>query len=199
MPAHRLARTTADSEEEQRPDAEGIQGEFMNDIVSNTEVAGVSTDTPNPFLADAQQKIALIRAISAAFPDTADPQPLSVAERQLAAKTTIAFLEKSALFVDAAPAVGAAVSDAASVREAALWELAYGGVVDEAMTLVRRVVTDIARKKLKAAIAARAIYRVGKGFVTSHAGDGLRPHVAEMKRTLTKRPKKRATKNSAPA
>jgi hypothetical protein len=173
----------------------------MEEQVSNIEAADVSTDTPmpNPFLADAQQKIAMIRAISAAFPDTADPLPLTLAQRRLARATTISFLEKSALFVDAAPSVGAAVSDAASVREAALWELAYGGVVDEAMTLARRVATDIARKKLKAAVAARAIYRVGKGFITSHAGDGLKPHVAEMKRTLTKRRKKQVKKTSAPA
>ena len=118
--------------------------------------------------------------------------------RHLSLSTTIPFLEKSALFVEAAPAVGATVAtEAALMREAVLSELAYGGVLDEAQALVRRVKTVIARNKLKAALAARALYRLGKGFVTSDAGDGVKTHVAEMKRTLRKRPRK-AEKKQAP-
>jgi hypothetical protein len=155
--------------------------------------------TDNPFRADAQAKVAALRAMAAQFPDVGDPRPLTKAEVALARKTSISFLEKSALFIEASPTLGGALSDAASVREAASTELAYGGVIDEASSLIRRVQTFILRRKLKAAKVGRALYRVGKGLVTSDQGDGLRPHVEEMGKTLNRRRKpKRAAPPAGP-
>jgi hypothetical protein len=38
--------------------------------------------------------------------------------------------------------------------------------------------------------AARGLYRVAKGYITVDAGDSVRPHVTEMRRSLT-RPRRR--------
>ena len=52
-----------------------------------------------------------------------------------------------------------------------------------------------------AAKAARGLYRVAKGYVTSDAGAAFRPHVAEMKKELAppRRRKKKPATAPAPA
>ncbi|HUP61285.1 MAG TPA: hypothetical protein VNA69_12780 [Thermoanaerobaculia bacterium] len=100
-----------------------------------------------------------------------------------------------ALFVEAAPSVGSAVAaDVVVLRDAIAFELAYGGVREEARALARRIDMAILRRKLKAVKSARGVYRVAKGFVTVDAGDAMRPHVSEMKRSLGGR---RRRKNGA--
>jgi hypothetical protein len=148
-----------------------------------TEVPGSN----NPFLTDVQEKIAQLRAIASAFPDPGDPQALTTKELRLATATSLRFLEKAAVFIEASPALGGALSEVATLRDAIAAELAWGGIVDEAKALLRRVETAMARKKLRAAKAARALYRVGKSFVTSDAGDAMKPHVDEMGRALKRR------------
>jgi hypothetical protein len=175
----------------------------MENIMDSKQTSATpGTDVPvvpesNPMLIDARAKIALIRSIKADFPEETDSKPLRASEMALATKTTVAFLEKSALFIEASPILGSALADAATMREAAFAELAYGGLVDEALALVRRVRTSVLRRKLKAVRAARALYKVAQGFVTSDAGDPLRPHLAEMKRTLSRR-RRPAKKPTAP-
>jgi hypothetical protein len=78
---------------------------------------------------------------------------------------------------------GGVVADAVELREAIAFEIAYGGVRDEARALARRVDLAIMRRKLKAAKAACGLYRVAKGFVSVDAGP-VRPHVAEMRQAL---------------
>ena len=158
-------------------------------------------DTPglepaNKFTPDAQERMARLRIMAAEFPDDADPKPLTPAEVRLARSTSAATLENAAVFVEAAPTVGGAIADVVELRDAIAFELAYGGVRDEARALARRIDLAILRRKLKAARAARGVYRVGKGFITVDAGDAVRPHVAEMKRSL--RGRRRRKNDTAP-
>lgn len=156
------------------------------------DIPGPAIEPANKFTPDAQARMTHLRTIAAEFPDEADPRPLSLAEVRLARSTSAAALENAALIIEAAPAV-AGVADAVELRDAIAFELAYGGVRDEARALARRVELAILRRKLKAAKAARGLYRVAKGFITVDAGDSVRPHVAEMKRSLRgRRPRRKA-------
>jgi hypothetical protein len=138
----------------------------------------------NKYTVDAQERMARLRAMAAEFPDEIDPKPLTQAEIRLAHGTSVASLENAALIIDAAPALGRVVRNPVDLRDAIAFELAYGGVRDEARALARTVDLAIARRKLKSAKAARGLYRVAKGFVTVDAGDSVRPHVDQMKRSL---------------
>src|SRR5215212_2672884 len=126
-------------------------------------------DTQNPvdepankFTPDAQKRMSHLREIAAEFPDDPDPKPLTTAEMRLARGTTAATLETAAVFIEAAPDLGNAVADVVALREAIAFELAYGGVRDEARALARRIDLAILRRKLKASRAARGLYRVAK-------------------------------------
>jgi hypothetical protein len=151
----------------------------------------------NKYTPDAQERMARLRLMAAEFPDDADPKPLTLAEVRLARSTSATTLEKAAVFVEAAPAVGGAIAaDVVELRDAIAFELAYGGVREEARALVRRIDMAIMRRKLKAARTARGVYRVAKGFVTVDAGDAVRPHVTEIKRSL--RGRRRRKNDTAP-
>lgn len=145
---------------------------------------GSPGEPANKFTPDAQERMTRLRAMSAEFPDEADPKPLTPADVRLARSTSAAALENAAVLIEAAPAVGNVVGSAVELRDAIAFELAYGGVRDEARALARRIDLAILRRKLKAAKTARGLYRVAKGFVTVDAGDAVRPHVSEMKRAL---------------
>ena len=161
----------------------------------------VAADDPaaNRYAPDAQERLARLRAMAAEFPDDADPRSLTVAEIRLARRTTITALEKAALFSEAAPGVGTSVADAPQLRDAIAFELAYGGLRNEALALGRKIDHAILRRKLKAVLAARGLYRVAKGFVTVDAGDGVRPHLYELKRSLVPRRKPVPTQAEPPA
>lgn len=150
------------------------------------DVPGPTVEAANRFTPDAQERIQRLRAMAAEFPDEEDPRPLTLPEVRLARSTSVATLESGALLIEAAPAISG-VADVVELREAIAFELAYGGVRDEARALARRIDLAILRRKLKAARAARGLYRVAKGYVTVDAGDAIRPHVAEMQRTLRSR------------
>jgi hypothetical protein len=153
--------------------------------------------TPNRYTPDAVERIARLRAEASAFPDDADPRPLTPSELRLARGTSFAALEKAALFAEAAPKVSSGVAESPLFRDAIAFELAYGGLRDEALALGRRIDRAILRRKLKAVLAARVLYRMAKGYVTSDAGDAVRPHVAEMKRSLVRPSRRKAV--TAPA
>ena len=144
----------------------------------------------NRFTPDATERIARLRAIAAEFPGASEPQTLTVAEIRLARQTSVAALEKAALFAEAAPGMSAPVADVPELREAIAFEMAYGGVRDEARALARNIDLAILRRKLKAAKSARGLYRIAKGYVTLDVGDSVRTHVDEMKRAIS-RPRRR--------
>jgi hypothetical protein len=162
------------------------------------QTPGPATEPANKFTPDAQKRMEQLRAMAAEFPDEADPQPLTPAEIRLARITSAAALESAAVLIEAAPAVGTAVADAAELRDALAFELAYGGVRDEARVFARRVDMAILRRKLKAAKAARGLYRVAKGYVTVDAGDAVRPHVSDMKQALRGRRRRKPAAAPAP-
>ena len=163
------------------------------------QTPGQATEPANKFTPDAQERMTRLRTMAAEFPDEADPKPLTPAEIRLARSTSAAALENAAILIEAAPAVvGVVVANAPELREAIAFELAYGGVRDEARVLARRVDLAIMRRKLKAAKAARGLYRVAKGFVTVDAGDAVRPHVSEMKQSLVSRRRKKPAAAPAP-
>ena len=147
----------------------------------------------NRFTPDAQERVARLRLMAEEFPDDTDPRPMTPFELRTARHTSVAALEKAALFAEAAPAVGG-VANTTELRDAIAFELAYGGVRDEAAALARRIEHAILRRKLKAVRATRGLYRVAKGFITVDAGDAVRTHVEEMKRTLVRPRRKKAEK-----
>jgi len=166
------------------------------------DTPGPQSEPANRFTPDAQERMTRLRNMAATFPDDADPKPLTPAEIRLARGTSVAALEHAAVLIDSAPVVGGggAIADAADLRDAIAFELAYSGVRDEARSLARSIDLAILRRKLKATRAARGMYRVAKGFVTVDAGDSVRPLVTGMKQALAgKRRKKTATAPEAPA
>jgi hypothetical protein len=181
-------------------------------IIMNTETqpktlelddGPVAADNPvaNGFTRDAQERVGRLRALAAEFPDETNPRPLTVAEVRLARATTVTALEKAALFTEAAPGVSTGVADAKELREVIAFELAYGGLRDEALAMARRVDHAILRRKLKAVRATRGLYQLAKSYVAVDVGDSVRTHLGEMKRSLV-RPKRKplpATEPAAPA
>jgi hypothetical protein len=169
---------------------------FIMTTITETPGTPVPDTTPiNPQTADAQEKIARLRAMADEFPEDAEVPPLTSAEIRLANSTSAHFLEKAALFAEAAPNVGGALSiQTTLLRDAVVSEFAYGGVIDEARTLIRRVERSIVRKKLNAVKTARGLYKVAKGYVAMDTGNPMTPHVLEMKRALRK---PRRTKKAA--
>ena len=166
----------------------------MNNNIPSTitklEGAAAADDpVANRYTPDAQERVARLRAMAAEFPDDAEPRSLTVAEMRLVRRTTITALEKAALFSEAAPGVSTSVVDATQLRDAIAFELAYGGLRNEALAMGRKIDHAIMRRKLKAVLAARGLYRVAKGFVTVDAGDDVRPHLNELKRSLVPRRK----------
>src|SRR5258708_2157985 len=170
----------------------------MSSSTPNPGTPAAGTPAPSPQTLDTQERIARLRAIADDFPDEASPKPLTKGERNLATRTSIVFVEKAALFAEAAPGIGVALSvDTAALRDAIASDLATGGIVVETRTLTSRVEAANTRKKLKAVKVARGLYRVAKGYVTTDLGHVVAPHVEEMKRAL-QRPRANK-KKTAPA
>ncbi|HJQ35822.1 MAG TPA: hypothetical protein VKB93_01655 [Thermoanaerobaculia bacterium] len=150
----------------------------------------VQQPAANRFTPDAQERMARLRAMAAEFPDASEPQTLTPGDIRLARYTSVAALEKAALFAEAAPGMGAPVTNVSELRDAIAFEMAYGGVRDEALALARSIEHAILRRKLKAAKSARGLFKIAKGYVTLDVGDPVRPHLDAMKRSFT-RPRRR--------
>jgi hypothetical protein len=152
----------------------------------------------NRFTPDAQDRVARLRAMAAEFPEEKDPRPLTPSEIRLIRITTPAALEKAALFAEASPNVSSSIADVVELREAIAFELAYGGLRDEATSMARRIDHAIMRRKLKAVRAARGLYRIAKAYVTTDTGDPMRTHLGEMKRTLVRPPRRKRNAKTEP-
>src|SRR5688572_5243871 len=123
---------------------------MSNITQTNAPEPAVDAPVANRFTRDAQERVTRLRAMAEEFPDAAEPRPLTLAEIRLARGTSASALEKAALFAEAAPGVGATVADVPELRDAIAFELAYGGVRDEALATARRIDHAILRRKLKA-------------------------------------------------
>jgi hypothetical protein len=151
---------------------------------------------PNGYTADAQERMARLRAMADQFPDESDPKKaLTPAEVRIVRAATPAALEKAAVFAEGGPNVGAPAS-AAELRDAIAFELAYGGVRDLASLLAHRVDRAILRRKLKAVKSARSMVVMAKTFATLDEGEAVRPQIGEMRRAF-RRPSRK--KSSTPA
>ena len=159
----------------------------------------VPAPAANRFTPVAQERIMRLRAMAAEFADDDSTAPLTRAEIRMARDTSVVALEKAAVFAEAVPGGGAPVADAVVLRDAIAYELAFGSVRDQGKVLVRQIDLAILRVKARAVKAARGLYRMGQGYVTQEAGDPMRPHVTEMKRSLRRpRRKKSAASPEAP-
>jgi len=156
---------------------------------------GPAKEPANKYTPDALERMARLRTMASEFPDEADPKALTSAEIRLARPTSAIALENAAVLLEASPVDVGPVADAVELRDAIAFEIAYGGVRDEARAFARRVDLAIMRRKLKAAKAARGLYRVAKSYATVDVGEPIRPHVAEMKKELV--PPRRRKKTAA--
>jgi hypothetical protein len=168
-------------------------------MTTGIETGGDGTPAPEPipngYTADAQERMARLRAMADQFPDESDPKrALTPAEVRIARMASPAALEKAAVFAEGGPNVGAPAS-AAEMRDAIAFELAYSGVRDLASLLAHRVDRAILRRKLKAVKSARSVVVMAKSFATLDEGEAVRPQVGEMRRAF-RRPRRR--KLSAP-
>jgi hypothetical protein len=155
--------------------------------MTTIDTGGIPVPPSNKYTRDAEERMTRLRAMAAEFPDEADPKLLTTSEMRLARGTSLAALENAAVFVQAMPNVGRPIADAEELREAIAFELAYGGVRDEARALAHRIDKAILRRKLKAVRAARGVYRVAKGFATIDGGEAIHTHVSDMKRSIVGR------------
>ncbi len=138
--------------------------------------------------ADAAKKVAILRAMAAEF--ITDDEPLTPTERRVATRTPALYLEKSAVVCEAAPELAVKVPNAAeTLRLTYAAEVAYAQVIAEAEELVRQLRTAVQRKKLSAIGIARIVDRVARVFVNTGAGNWLKTHVDQMKRSLTRPPR----------
>jgi hypothetical protein len=173
--------------------------DLIQELDEGTPELDEGTPVANGYTADAQERVNRLRAMAAKFPDDEEPRPLTDDEIRLARRTTITALEKAALFSEAAPGVSNSVASATQLRDAIAFELAYDGLRNEALATARKIDHAILRRKLKAVLAARGLYRVAKGFVTVDVGDAVRPHLYELKRSLVRRRKPVPTPTEPPA
>ena len=157
------------------------------------EVVKAAAEEPaaNRYTSDAQERASHLRSIGEEFPDDADPRILTETELRMVRQTSIDALEKAARLAEATPAI-AQVVDVEAIRDLIAYELAYGGVRDEAKAVGRRVHRVILRRKLKVAKMIRVAYRMAKGYVTADEGDAVRPHVEALGRALAPRRRKPA-------
>lgn len=155
--------------------------------MTTIDTGGTPVPPSNKYSRDAEERMARLRAMAAEFPDEENPRLLTQPEMRIARATALAALENAAVFVQAAPDIGRPLADAEELRDAIAFELAYGGVRDEARALAQRVDKAILRRKFKAVRAARGVYRVAKSFATLDAGEGVRTHVSDMKRSIVGR------------
>lgn len=145
--------------------------------------AADETPDANRFTADAQQWMARLRAMAAEFEEAHEQRPLTCFEMGVARRTPLPALEKAAVFAEAA-GLGDTIGSPRDLREAVMYELAYGGVRDEAYALGRRVDMAILRRKHKASLLARALYAFGKSIAKLGLGDLVKTHVEDLRRAL---------------
>jgi len=154
-------------------------------MAKENSVVNAAAEEPaaNRYTADAQERRLHLRALGEEFPDDADPRTLTASEVRLANGTSIEALERAARLIEATPNLGTP-AEVAAIRDMIAFELAYGGVRDDAKAVARRIDRSIVRRKLKVAKIVRVIYRLGKGYVTSDEGDAVRPLVEDLGRAL---------------
>ncbi|HEY0158672.1 MAG TPA: hypothetical protein VGF28_15420 [Thermoanaerobaculia bacterium] len=157
----------------------------------NDKLGDLSVYTPEALMADAQKKVEVLRQLAAEF-RTEGARPLTSAEIALANRTPIVFLEKGAVFGEAAPGVGSTDAQIQLLRVTFNADIAYGKVLAEAEELTRQIRQAMLRGKFNAVTFARGLYKVAKSYAQTDLGDGVKGHTQEMGKALTRprRPEK---------
>jgi hypothetical protein len=141
--------------------------------------------------ADAEKKTALLRELAASFQPDEDRPPLTQNEMRLASGTPIHFVEKGAVIVDAVPDLSGTPPDASAVMRLGVEaELAYGKVLAEAQALTRQIRMAMLRIKLRAVNMSRSVLTVATAYAKTDAGHGLQVHVAQMKDSRRRPPRR---------
>jgi hypothetical protein len=156
---------------------------MMNDTDPIDETAAPKEPAANRFTADARRRIALLQTVAADLTEDPERRALRPTEIRLARHTSAVALEKAAVFAESQE-IGRDLVEPLELREVISFELAYGGVRDAALVLAREIDLAILRRKLKAVLAVRALYRVAKAYRSLSAGDKAHTHLVELKRAL---------------
>jgi len=162
-----------------------------------TTTTTTETTPSSPYQADAQTKIAALRAIAADF-TLPEPRSLTAAERRVVTATPRAFVEKAANFGQTVPGLSQTTNaDFADMRDGEAYANAYDPLIDEVESLRQLIRKAVALRRLKSARSARSIYRMGKSYVLVEGGDDAKTHIQEMKKAL-RRPRRTAAAQATP-
>lgn len=172
-----------------------------NPSLNKTQTASTEPEptptTLSQYDADARAKIAVLRAMAADFA-LPEPRSLTSAERRIVTSTPRVFVEKAANFGEMVPGIGTASNaDYAAMLDAEAYAQAYAALIDEIEALRQRVRKAVALRRLRSALTARSIYRMGKNYVLVEGGDNAKTHLTEMRRALN--PRRRAVSAAPPA
>lgn len=151
----------------------------------NEQLTDLSVFTPEALMLDAQKKVEILRQLAAEF-KTEGARPLTRAEIALANRTPIVFLEKGAVFGEAAPGVGSTEAQIQLLRVTFNADIAYGKVLAEAEELTRQIRLAMLRGKLGGVIFARDLYKVAKSYAQTQRGDSVKGHTQDMGKALTR-------------
>jgi hypothetical protein len=161
----------------------------------------MATETPKPSPHAEAAKVILdkLRALRAEIPRFV-PHDRGAA-RQLAQKAAVpdAALESASVVIQVSPRLEmASGTDAATLRDAFGYALAYEAVVQELHAFMRSMRHTIRVARAEAGASALDVYAIARRFSLQKDGAELRPHVEDMRRKLKKRTR-RTVGEPAPA
>lgn len=158
-----------------------------------------TTPLPSPHAEAAKNILDKLRAFRAEIPRFVPDDPEQV--RRLARQASVpdAFLEAASVAMQLTPRLEqAGAADAATLRDAFGYALAYDAVVQELYALARSMRHTIRVARAEAGASALDVYAIAQRFSLQRDGAELRPHVEDMRRKLNKRPR-RTIEEPAPA
>ena len=162
----------------------------------------MATQNPqvSPHTESARVILEKIRALRAEIPRFVPDDPDQT--RQLAAKASVpdAFLESASVSIEVSPQLeqAAGPADAATLRDAFGYAIAYDPVVQELYALARSMRYTIRVARAEAGASALDVYAIAQRLSQRKDGAELRPHVEDMRRKLGKG-KRRTNGEPAPA
>ena len=143
----------------------------------------------NPYLADAQERIKLVRAVLEGFPKTLVMPPLTRGTLASAKKITVEALSQAARFAEEQPGIGGDLADVAKLRDGANFVSAYEGLREQVFVLLRDIDEHLVQCKLDAATYARGLYRMARVYAASApTANKVHAQVAIMKPVFGRRP-----------
>jgi len=153
---------------------------------------------PNPHAESAKTLAEKVRALIAEIPRLTPLGPKHAQRLSSAASVSEEFLESArALMQKSALLEGASGTNAATMRDASAYALAFEAVLPEAEALRRMLAHSIRAAKAAAGESALDVYAIAQRLAKRKDGAELVPHVKDMQRKL-KRGRRKATLVPAP-